>query len=147
MEWLAASVSLRVSGAVLVIFLCQWCKICEILQPIGSKRQRQKKSICVLNSIVVYSFKIYFFLGGEWNSKNNFFFSKAELDEKSAPAGSDVYFEELLPCLPPGVGPWPARPTLTFCPAPDMYPPNWQDLPLGRHHAILNWELLFYSAG
>jgi hypothetical protein len=42
-DWLAACISLRVVGAVLVVFLWRWCKICTILQPMGIKDQYLKK--------------------------------------------------------------------------------------------------------
>ena len=55
---------------------------------------------------------------------------KGETDEKFLPPGAATFFEELVPALPPGVGPWPALGfNGQFCPAPDQYPPNWQDLP------------------
>jgi|694.fasta_scaffold123397_2 hypothetical protein len=40
-DWLAENE--RVDGAALVIFLCRWRQICKYLQPMGSKRERQKK--------------------------------------------------------------------------------------------------------
>ncbi len=42
-DWLAASIALRVVGAVLFIFLRHWRKICMILQPMGSKGRYLKK--------------------------------------------------------------------------------------------------------
>ncbi len=36
-DWLDAGIALRVVGAVLVVFLRRWRKICTILQPTGSK--------------------------------------------------------------------------------------------------------------
>jgi hypothetical protein len=38
-DWLAACIALRVvgGGAVMVVFLRRWRKICTILQPMGSK--------------------------------------------------------------------------------------------------------------
>jgi hypothetical protein len=36
-DWLAACIALSVVGAVLVVFLRRWRKICTILQPMGSK--------------------------------------------------------------------------------------------------------------
>jgi hypothetical protein len=44
-DWLAARVLLRVDGATLVIFLCCWRTVCKFRQPMGSKRDWQKKSI------------------------------------------------------------------------------------------------------
>jgi hypothetical protein len=38
-DWLAACIALRVVGAVSVVFLRRWRKICTILQPVGSKGQ------------------------------------------------------------------------------------------------------------
>ena len=56
---------------------------------------------------------------------------KGENDEKFNPPGAATYFEELLPNLPPGVGPWPVLGfSGAFCPAPDQYPSRWQDLPI-----------------
>jgi len=56
---------------------------------------------------------------------------RGETDEKFQPPGAATFFEELLPPLPPGVSPWPALGfNGQFCPAPDQYPPHWQDLPL-----------------
>jgi len=56
---------------------------------------------------------------------------RGETDEKFSPPGAATYFEELLPAMPAGVGPWPALGySGQFCPAPDQYPPHWQDLPL-----------------
>ncbi len=43
MDWFAAFVALRVVGAVLVVLLQCGCKICTILQPVGSKGQYLKK--------------------------------------------------------------------------------------------------------
>ncbi len=37
MDWLAAYIALRFVGANNVVFLRRWCKICTILQPMGSK--------------------------------------------------------------------------------------------------------------
>jgi hypothetical protein len=43
-DWLAACIALRVVGAVLVVFLRRWRKICTILQPMGSMGRYPKKS-------------------------------------------------------------------------------------------------------
>jgi hypothetical protein len=43
-DWLDACIVLGVVGAVLDVFLCRWCKICTILQPLGSKGRYLKKS-------------------------------------------------------------------------------------------------------
>ncbi len=43
-DWLDACIALRVVGAVLVIFLQYWHKICTILQPIESRGRYLKKS-------------------------------------------------------------------------------------------------------
>ncbi len=43
-EWLAACITLRVVGAVLVVFFRRWRKICTIRQPMGSKGQPLMKS-------------------------------------------------------------------------------------------------------
>ncbi len=42
-DWLATCIALKVGGAVLVVFLRRWRKICTILQPIGSKGLHLKK--------------------------------------------------------------------------------------------------------
>jgi hypothetical protein len=45
MDWLPACIALRVFGTVhvLVIFRRRWCKICTIIQPMGSNCQYVKK--------------------------------------------------------------------------------------------------------
>ncbi len=43
-DWPAACIALRVVGAVLVVFLQRWRKICTILQPMGIKGRYLKKS-------------------------------------------------------------------------------------------------------
>jgi hypothetical protein len=42
-DWLAACIALRVVGAVYVVVFRRWCKICTILQPMGSKGRYLKK--------------------------------------------------------------------------------------------------------
>jgi hypothetical protein len=42
-DWLAACIAVREIGAVLVVFLRLWRKICTILQPVESKSRYLKK--------------------------------------------------------------------------------------------------------
>jgi hypothetical protein len=43
-DWLAACIALRIVGAVLVVVLWRWRKICTIRQPMGNKGRYLKKS-------------------------------------------------------------------------------------------------------
>jgi hypothetical protein len=47
-DWLDACIALRVVGAVLVVVLRRWRKICKILQPMGSKDLNLKKCLKTL---------------------------------------------------------------------------------------------------
>ncbi len=49
-DWLDAYIALRAAGAVLVVFLQCWRKICTILQPMGSKAIPEEMSQTLLPS-------------------------------------------------------------------------------------------------
>jgi hypothetical protein len=44
-NWLAPNASLSLVGIPLIILLCRWRTICKFHNPMGSKREHQKKSI------------------------------------------------------------------------------------------------------